>query len=240
MKKYRYSFKEANNDAIVNKLKIFFKKYPIVFNFFFYAFGASVVGESPKKAIRKINTDKLVINLGSGVRRVRDDVINIDFYPFSSVDILADICHLPFKDNSVDAVVNEFVLEHVKNPQIVIKEIYRVLKPGGLIYISVPFLISFHSSPDDYYRWTKNGFLELMKNFKKEKFGIRSGPTSSLISVINEWLAVVFSFNSKKLYQAWLMVLMIITCPFKIFDYVICKLPNAEDAALGFYFIGRK
>lgn len=233
-------FQEGNSDVIINKLKVFFKKYPMIFNFFFYTFGASVVGRGPREIIRKMGEGKLILNLGSGIRKVRKDVVNIDFYPFNGVDILADLCQLPFKDNSVDAIVNEFVLEHVKNPQAIISEMRRVLKPGGLIYVSVPFLISFHSSPDDYYRWTKNGLRELMKDFLEEDLGVRSGPTSAMVSVVIGWLATVLSFGSKKLYQILSMFLMIVTSPFKILDYVIYKLPNAEDMALGFYFIGKK
>ena len=233
-------FKESSNDILINKLKIFFKKYPLIFNLFFYVFGASLVGKSPKKAIEGIGSHKLILNLGSGIRKIREDVINIDFYPFNNVDLIADISHLPFKDNSIEAIINEFVLEHIKEPEKVIAEIYRVLRPGGLIYLTAPFLVSFHSSPDDYCRWSKNGLKELMKEFQADEIGIRSGPTASLLSILNGWLALVLSFGSKTIQQVLLMFLTILTSPFKVLDYFLSKLPNAENIALGFYYLGRK
>jgi SAM-dependent methyltransferase len=233
-------FNELSRDVTINKLKVFFKKYPKIFTFLYYAFGAVFVGKSARKAIENIGQDKLIINLGSGIKRIREDVINIDFCSFANVDLVADICHLPLRDNSVDVIINEFVLEHTKNPQVIVKEIYRVLKPGGLIYLAVPFVASFHSSPDDYYRWSKEGLRELLSDFKEEEIGIRCGPTSALVSIINEWLATLFSFGSRRLQQILLMVFMIITSPLKVFDYLIYRLPNAENIAYGFYYLGRK
>lgn len=231
---------EKGGDLTVNKLKVFFKKYPKIFDFFYYVFGASFVGKSAGKFIRNIGDDKVIVNLGSGVKRIRDGVINVDFYPFSDVDVVADIGKLPFCDNSVDAVICEFVLEHTKNPQQIIGEIYRVLKSDGQIYIAVPFVASFHSSPDDYYRWSKQGLREFLSDFKEREVGIRCGPTSAMLSCINEWLAIVLSFGLRPLQQFLMMLFMCLTWPLKIFDYLIYKFPNADNIAYGFYFIGRK
>lgn len=228
------------SDALVNKLKVVFKKYPKLFSFLYYAFGASFVGKSPRKAIEKIDSDKLIVNLGSGIKKINDKVVNVDFYPFESVDIVSDISCLPFKTNSVDVVINEFVLEHVKNPEEIVKEIYRVLKPNGLLYLAVPFVASFHSSPDDYYRWSKQGLRELLKQFKEEEIGVRCGPTSAMVYVINEWLATILSFGCQKIHQLLFILFMIVTSPIKILDYLIYKFKSSENIAYGFYYIGKK
>ncbi len=233
-------FDKRDSDFIISKLKIFFKKFPKVFSIFYYLFGASFVGKSPQKAIKNIGQNKFVISLGSGIKKIRNDVINVDFYPFTNVNVVADISRLPFKDGSVDVIINEFVLEHVKDPRLVIKEIYRVLKPDSLVYIAVPFVASFHSSPDDYHRWSKEGLRELMKDFKEVELGIRCGPTSGMLSIINEWLATILSFGSKNLQQILLMFFMIITSPLKVFDYLIYKFPSSQNIAYGFYYIGKK
>ncbi len=231
---------KSNPDSFINQLKVLFKKYPFLFSFFYYAFGSSFVGKSAKEAVDKLGDEKLIINLGSGIKKIRDGVINVDFYPFKQVGLVADISRLPLKNNSVDAVINEFVLEHVKDPKKIVDEIYRVLKPKGVVYVCVPFVASFHSSPDDYYRWSKEGLRQLMSDFEEKDFGVRCGPTSALLSVLNEWLAIIFSFGSRKLEQILLIGLMVITSPVKLFDYLIYKLPNAENIAYGFYYIGRK
>lgn len=233
-------FSSLGSDFIVTKLKIFFKKYPKIFNIFYYLFGASFVGKGPKKVIKNIGQDKIVVNLGSGPKKIREDVINIDFYPFANVDILADITKLPFRDGSVDVVISEFVLEHLKNPQAVVNEIKRVLKSSGLVYIALPFVASFHSSPDDYYRWSKEGLKELLKDFEEIESGIRCGPTSAMVSVINDWLATILSFGLRPLQQFLLIFFMVITFPLKAFDYLISKFPSAQNIAYGFYYIGKK
>jgi SAM-dependent methyltransferase len=51
--------------------------------------------------------------------------------------------HLPLVDNSIDLIVSLQVLEHVQNPGLVIGEAFRVLKPGGYIYIAYENYLSF-------------------------------------------------------------------------------------------------
>jgi len=240
LEKQGKGFEKSSGDVIINKLKVFFKKYPIIFTILYYTLGASAVGRRPKKAIQDLGEDKIILNLGSGIRSVRKDVINVDFYPFAIVDIVADIADLPFKDNSVDAIVCESVLEHVKNPWAIVREMKRILKPKGIIYLSVPFIAGFHSSPDDYYRWSKQGLRELLKDFKEEEIGVRSGPTSGMLSVVNEWIAIILSFGLKPLHQIILMILTIVTFPLKFPDYFISKFSTSQNIAFGFYYIGRK
>lgn len=88
---------------------------------------------------------------------------------------------MPFKDNSVDAVVNESLLEHVSDPQAVVAEIVRVLKPGGILYTSVPFMTPYHASPDDFNRWTRSGLRKLFSDFEVVEEGIDGGPWSAFL-----------------------------------------------------------
>jgi SAM-dependent methyltransferase len=231
---------EIKKDFIFNNLKSFFKKYPKIYHIIYLLFGACFVGKSPKKLIKNIDSDKIILNLGSGPKKIRKDVINIDFYPFANVDIVADIHNLPIKDNSADVIINEAVLEHDKNPQSMILEMYRILKPDGLIYVTVPFIASFHSSPNDYYRWTKEGLREVLNVFQELKIGVICGPTSAMLSIFNEWLATFLSFGFKYLHQFLLILFTIISSPLKLLDYLISKFPSAQNIAFGFYYIGKK
>ncbi len=227
-------------DGLVSRLKSFFKKYSRFYNFLYYVFGGLFVGPNAQQAIKHLHPGSLILNLGSGIKRIRPDVVNIDFYPFPNVDLVADIARLPFADHSVDAVINEFVLEHVPDPVAIVAEIKRVLKPGGLVYLSAPFIEGFHSSPHDYGRWTKAGLQNLMADFQLIESGIRSGPTSALLSILNEWLAVLLSFGWRPLEQLWLIFFTIITSPLKLLDYFMRYLPNAENISFAFYYLGKK
>ena len=54
-------------------------------------------------------------------------------------DIKADICNLPFKDNSYDVIICNHVLEHIPDDTKAMQELYRVLSPGGMAILQVPY-----------------------------------------------------------------------------------------------------
>jgi len=60
-----------------------------------------------------------------------------------------------------DTVLLLEVLEHVPNPQRVVSEIFRVLRPGGKVILSVPHLSRLHEEPFDFYRYTRHGLKHL-------------------------------------------------------------------------------
>lgn len=72
-------------------------------------------------------------------------------------DVFADAANLPFPGDSFDAVVCLEVLEHVPAPQQVVNEIARVLRPGGRLWLSMPFIYPLHDSPYDFQRHTEPG-----------------------------------------------------------------------------------
>lgn len=84
-------------------------------------------------------------------------------------DILGDIHNLPLPQKSLDAVICKAVLEHVVRPETAVSEIYRVLKPGGMGLLYVPFLYPYHahSNYQDYYRFSRDGIRYLFKDFAK-------------------------------------------------------------------------
>lgn len=231
---------EKNDNALVNRTKLFLKAHPWMFSIVDKLIGSSFLGKSAFEAIKNIPKGKVILNLGSGTTVVRKDVTNVDIYPFDNVDIVADITSLPFADNSVDAVICEEVLEHVSNPQTVVSEMYRVMKPNALVYVVVPFVFSFHSSPSDYYRWSKIGLRKLMENFEEIDCGVRSGGGAALSWVLAEFMATIFSFGSKKVHQVLFMIFLVLFAPLCYTDYIFSKFPLSENIAATFYFIGRK
>ncbi len=72
----------------------------------------------------------------------------------NSIDLLIDGPRTVLADASVDLVLCIFVLEHVPDYKLVLRELYRVLKPGGRMFIAVPFISREHETPNDYLRFT--------------------------------------------------------------------------------------
>lgn len=79
-------------------------------------------------------------------------------------DIYADAAMLPLATESCDCVVLLEVLEHIRNPQAALHEIARVLRPGGKLLLSIPFLYPTHDAPHDYQRLTHHGLDRDLEN----------------------------------------------------------------------------
>jgi len=75
---------------------------------------------------------------------------------------------LPFRNGSLDAVLLMNVLEHIFNPRDAIRELGRILRPGGTFYVSTPFLVGVHTSTgngifvDDFFRYTRSSYCRLL------------------------------------------------------------------------------
>ncbi|MDD2753522.1 MAG: methyltransferase domain-containing protein [Candidatus Portnoybacteria bacterium] len=111
------------------------------------------------------------LDLGAGSAKYRDiikdkatEYIALDMFPGEHIDVVGDVLALPFEDGSFDTVISTQVLEHVEKPWVMIEEIFRVLKSGGICVLSCPFLAPYHPDPKDYFRYTKDGLISLFRN----------------------------------------------------------------------------
>lgn len=125
--------------------------------------------ENPTGKNSDLSNRKLVLNIGAGYRTNTDryykydNIINTEIFNYPTTDIICNGDNLPFKDNSFDAVLSLAVLEHVKEPWIHAKEMIRILKPGGKLFVDVPFLQPYHGYPYHYYNMTSAGLLNLFE-----------------------------------------------------------------------------
>jgi SAM-dependent methyltransferase len=152
---------------------------------------------SPQKSSTKKNIDALIRllhanenpvrllvlgggTIGQGMEPVYDDpaigVIGFDIYATPFVQFVADAHRIPMRDESCDAVIVQAVLEHVLQPADVVAEIWRVLRPDGLVYAETPFMQQVHEAAYDFTRFTESGHRYLFRRFDGISSGASGGP----------------------------------------------------------------
>ncbi len=117
-----------------------------------------------------------VISLGSGSdsdkegRHYRDYFTGAASYTTADLttergaELQIDIRAMPqIKDAAYDAVLCNSVLEHVDDYQRGLAEITRILKPGGVLLLNVPFRQALHLEPYDFWRFTAHGLRHLLE-----------------------------------------------------------------------------
>ncbi len=80
------------------------------------------------------------------------------------IDVYYDGKSIPFDDERFDNVFSSEVFEHIAEPELIIPEIRRILKKGGYLLVSVPFVWNEHEAPYDYKRYTSFGIIKLLEN----------------------------------------------------------------------------
>lgn len=149
-----------------------------------------------EKVIHILETSNEVLDIGGGLRVDGEKGNRVDkshdyLHPYIArvkylvmdpvdtyhPDIVGDIHEMPFPDNSLEAIFCIAVLEHVHDPVRAVDEMYRTLKPGGKVFVYMPFLYGYHAQPGyygDYWRITEDGARHVFRNFSKlEVVGVR-------------------------------------------------------------------
>lgn len=156
----------------------------------------------------------------------------------ADIDVFCDAHDLPFVKESFDAVITTAVLEHVLYPELVAREITRVLKTGGVLYSELPFMQQVHEGAYDFTRYTFSGHRRLLNRFEEIDGGIVAGPATALVWSIENF-ALAF-FNNKINRSIIKCIVRIIFFWIKYFDYLLINSEQAMDAASCTYLLCRK
>ena len=141
-------------------------------------------------------------------------------------------------NNSVDIVLLYHVIEHVPDPKKLLRLIYRVLKPGGYLYLEVPFLQGVHADPYDFQRYTIFGLQELTKNFDLKEAGVSVGPFCTLVWVLRDGISSIF--DNRLLYFTTRFIAAWSLAPLRYLDYLIRNTRSAERLASEYYLLAKK
>jgi SAM-dependent methyltransferase/uncharacterized protein YbaR (Trm112 family) len=119
--------------------------------------------------------DGWALNVGAGGTGEKiGNVIELEYSLFRNTDVSADAHYLPFRDAAFDAVVTFNTFEHLYDPARAAREIFRVLKPGGRVFLHTAFLQPVHEPPHHYYNATEYGVRQWFKGFDIKGVGVSS------------------------------------------------------------------
>jgi len=196
-------------------------------------------------ALLPVNAKVLVVGgsiKGKGMDTIYSDdafeIIGSDVSFGPLANLICDAHDIPFEEDTFDCVIIQAVLEHVLDPQRCVSEVYRVLKPNGLVYAETPFIQQVHLKQYDFTRFTHLGHRRLFRCFEEVKSGPACGPGMAL--------AWSYTYFLKSFASSWFLGLLLthfayITSFFlKYFDYYLIDKPGSYDAASGFFFMGKK
>jgi SAM-dependent methyltransferase len=139
------------------------------------------------------NASGVGVDLGSGGRRLRPDIITVDLFPSINVDIVADIAETPFRDAVADYIILDSVIEHVPDPVAVVAEAHRILRAGGRIFINCPFMLPYHGYPAHYQNFTRDGLRHLLRTFENVDVRPTFGPMTAWVNMTAETFAVLLA-----------------------------------------------
>jgi SAM-dependent methyltransferase len=204
------------------------------------------VNEELKKYFKTyISGEQTIYDIGCGNKPFasffeenRNKYIGIDFedcfYDEGKVDINADAIDLPIEDNIADAVVSSQVIEHVSDPYKALDEALRILKPGGYLFLSWPFLYPLHAEPYDFGRYTRYMMADALdsRNADILEFKEISG-----FWLVTGWMVDIYIQNLnrgilKKLHIAKIFG-KVMKVPFGIFHLLEALIVNAFNKDLG-------
>lgn len=109
------------------------------------------------------------VHEGAGPFFPKSTIETLDISKDSNATYIADLCNnnqALISDNRFDIVVCTEVLEHTLNPFRAVDEIWRVLKPNGIVLVSVPYNFRIHGPLPDCWRFTEHGLRALFKDFE--------------------------------------------------------------------------
>ncbi len=109
-----------------------------------------------------------VLDFGAGTSKLRAPILktaksytSFDMDELPGVDIVGDVLDPKLPDSSFDTIISNQVMEHVRKPWVMVGHMARMLRPGGTIIVTAPFLYPYHADPNDYFRYTDVGMQSL-------------------------------------------------------------------------------
>ena len=157
-----------------------------------------------------------------------------------NADYFYDGITFPFRDNEFDSVIANEVFEHVFNPAAFLNEIYRVLKPNGMLLMTVPFVWDEHEQPFDYARYSSFGLKHLLEESGFEVIEHKKSVCDIRV-IFQLFNCYIYKKTVTKNVYANLFITAFLLSPFNILGELLSKvLPKNEDLYLDNIILTKK
>jgi SAM-dependent methyltransferase len=192
--------------------------------------------------VASLPPDAVIVNVGSGRRRYGPNVINIDVEPLPGVDLVGVAEQLPLANACCDGAILQAVLEHVRDARLTLRELHRVIRPGGALFVEIPFMQGYHPGPGDFRRYTEQGLRAELEDhaFDVDASGVAVGPASAMTWISSEFLALLVSGRSEKVYRLARPVARWVVQPLKFADRWLDVHPMAYTIPSGVWARGTR
>lgn len=149
----------------------------------------------------------------------------------------------PVADSSQDVVLCTQVLEHAQDSALLLSEIHRVLRPGGTLILTVPFIYGEHGMPWDYRRYTRNGISQLLDPYYALKLQAISGKIGTVLGLLLlNWVDTTLSSNmiTKILKLPLLPLWLVVSLGVNVIGWLLDVMDRTETVYMDCLYVGCK
>lgn len=225
--------------------------HPNVYPWHYQWLSTSNISATVDRALAHIPENSNVLDVGCGNAPYRDRLpagckhtgIDIDTGEGKPDITIEPGKPWPLPDATYDIVLCNQVLEHTGEPDLLISECKRALKPGGILILSVPFIYNEHGMPWDYRRFTVGGLTALLQADYNMLFTAKSGRIGTVLAtlLLNWGDEAMTKCKPVRLMKPILLPFWII---FSLMVNIPCWLLDKLDSTGSFYldtmFVGKK
>lgn len=210
-----------------------------------------IVRRALRKEIKRLSKEMhgVILDFGCGSKPYEEEFVNSTEYIGldikdsghpqinSKADAFYDGITIPFPDNYFDNVVSFEVFEHVPNPELMLNELNRILKPKGSLLLTTPFFYPEHEMPFDFQRFTEPGMRNLLKNcgFQPRSIVKTNNNLSSITQILCEELFQLYKIQRNPVIKVTVIPFVLIVNLFVLLTaFVPIKNPRSYSNLITF------